>query len=1097
MVKTTSLTTAAINALTTGDSSILYNNQTRDLVLYSGSIGFVESSIFNLEINNINGECLILKNNSSLTNYVNFNVSNQGQLNIITNGSSKIVNIQNHNGSSEGLSLGGTLITATATELNKLSGVTATTQELNYVDTTPGTAEASKALVVDANRDIANIRNLQTENLTVNGTLVTSSATELNYNDIATIGTAEPAKALVVDMNKDISGINSLSATEITGEIQTASQPNITSVGTLTSLSTNSLTLNGTQVTATATELNKLSGATFNVSDLNKLSGVTATTSELNYVDTAPGIAEASKALVVDANRDITNIRNLQTENLTVNGTLVTSSATELNYNDIATIGIAEPAKALVVDMNKDISGINSLSANELSATEITGEIQTASQPNITSVGTLTSLSTNGLTLNGTQVTATATELNTMDGITATTSELNKLHGVTATTNEINKLSGLTSSTNELNILTGVTATYTELNVLDGITATTSELNYVDISTQGTAEASKALILDSNRDITNIRNLTATNLTGIIQTASQPNITSVGTLTGLTLSGALNVTNNTESTSSLTGALIVTGGAGIGGALNVGGAISATGNITGTLATASQPSITSVGTLTGLTASGAVNITNNTASTSSSTGALRVTGGAGIGGALNVGGTISATGNITGTLATASQPNITSVGTLTSLSTNSLTLNGTVITSTASELNWLDLTTGAGTAEASKALVLDSNRDITNIRNLTATNLTGTLQTASQPNITSVGTLTGLTSSGAVNITNNTTSTSSSTGALRVTGGAGIGGALNVGGIISAGSASKIISTGDTLFSIIADNTSTNMWPTLDFIRKNGASGSEIFGGDDYNDWRIQNRVGNLLFTVANNSFSNTVLTLNQSAAASFSSNLTVSGALMIGDSTDTGRFISALDNTQATTTSRFIAFGRTNSGGNQSELSFYWVSSGSGENALRLGFHSNTSVVTIRNDNQVFRGNNSSSFNTTSDIRLKKDIITANLNNCYTNIKNLRLVNYKWIDNNLQLKITNNLDKHLLGWIAQEVEEIIPDAVITISNNNINDCKTLNLDVIYQNLFGCVQKLINDKENLEIEINQLKEKNTQLENTIQNILTRLSNLEN
>lgn len=46
------------------------------------------------------------------------------------------------------------------------------------------------------------------------------------------------------------------------------------------------------------------------------------------------------------------------------------------------------------------------------------------------------------------------------------------------------------------------------------------------------------------------------------------------------------------------------------------------------------------------------------------------------------------------------------------------------VTASASEVNTLDLTTGAGTAEAGKAVVLDSNKDITGIRNISATSLT-------------------------------------------------------------------------------------------------------------------------------------------------------------------------------------------------------------------------------------------------------------------------------------------------------------------------------------------------------------------------------------
>lgn len=51
---------------------------------------------------------------------------------------------------------------------------------------------------------------------------------------------------------------------------------------------------------------------------------------------------------------------------------------------------------------------------------------------------------------------------------------------VTASASELNILDGATLSTAELNILDGVTATASELNALDGITATVTELNYTD-----------------------------------------------------------------------------------------------------------------------------------------------------------------------------------------------------------------------------------------------------------------------------------------------------------------------------------------------------------------------------------------------------------------------------------------------------------------------------------------------------------------------------------------------------------------------------------------------------------------------------------------
>jgi hypothetical protein len=56
------------------------------------------------------------------------------------------------------------------------------------------------------------------------------------------------------------------------------------------------------------------------------------------------------------------------------------------------------------------------------------------------------SLDLGSLILGGTTVTATAAELNIMDGVTATTAELNILDGVTATTAELNYVDGVTSA---------------------------------------------------------------------------------------------------------------------------------------------------------------------------------------------------------------------------------------------------------------------------------------------------------------------------------------------------------------------------------------------------------------------------------------------------------------------------------------------------------------------------------------------------------------------------------------------------------------------------------------------------------------------------
>ena len=112
------------------------------------------------------------------------------------------------------------------------------------------------------------------------------------------------------------------------------------------------------------------------------------------------------------------------------------------------------------------------------------------------------------INLDGTLITSTAAELNILDGVTSTAAELNILDGVTSTAAELNILDGVTATTAELNIMDGVTSTTAELNILDGVTSTAAELNLVDGITAGTVTASKAVIVDSNKDLTGLRNLT-------------------------------------------------------------------------------------------------------------------------------------------------------------------------------------------------------------------------------------------------------------------------------------------------------------------------------------------------------------------------------------------------------------------------------------------------------------------------------------------------------------------------------------------------------------------------------------------------------------
>ncbi len=76
------------------------------------------------------------------------------------------------------------------------------------------------------------------------GTLITATATELNYNDITTIGIAQASKALILDTNRDISNINSLSATNNINVIRTTNGECFTGTNGSTSLALHCATNN-------------------------------------------------------------------------------------------------------------------------------------------------------------------------------------------------------------------------------------------------------------------------------------------------------------------------------------------------------------------------------------------------------------------------------------------------------------------------------------------------------------------------------------------------------------------------------------------------------------------------------------------------------------------------------------------------------------------------------------------------------------------------------------------------------------------------------------------------------------------------------------
>ena len=283
-------------------------------------------------------------------------------------------------------------------------------------------------------------------------------------------------------------------------------------------------------VTSTYAELNILDGVTSTAAELNILDGVTATASELNYLDGAGpahgygGEAFAGKAVVLDGSKNISTIGTIGCGAITSTGSS-SFGATSFGDNDITNVGnialdsITADGSTITITGNTtfadgaydfDIASHDTSNGLKLGGTLVTA---TAAELNILDGVTSTAAELN--ILDG--VTSTAAELNILDGVTSTAVELNILDGVTATAADLNILVGVTSSNNELNILDGVTATAAELNILDGVTSTTAELNlldgvtslpsaaeldYLDITTLGTAEASKAVTVSAASKIT-------------------------------------------------------------------------------------------------------------------------------------------------------------------------------------------------------------------------------------------------------------------------------------------------------------------------------------------------------------------------------------------------------------------------------------------------------------------------------------------------------------------------------------------------------------------------------------------------------------------
>jgi len=169
--------------------------------------------------------------------------------------------------------------------------------------------------------------------------------------------------------------------------------------------------------------------------------------------------------------------------------------------------------------------------------------------------------------------------------------------------------------------------------------------------------------------------------------------------------------------------------------------------------------------------------------------------------------------------------------------------------------------------------------------------------------------------------------------------------------------------------------------------------------------------------------------------------------------------------------------------------------------------------------------------WSTTSDRRIKDNIVDADVDRCMKIFNGIRLKHYTWKYYND--KETNG-DNSQLGWIAQDCEEYFPKAIkynkferydedaynkylnsLSEEDRNklskdelekikekylivrLDDCMHINFDQLYKVHWGATASLTQKQNTMQEEINVLKEQNTLLQNTVDNMQKLLTTLQN
>ena len=125
-----------------------------------------------------------------------------------------------------------------------------------------------------------------------------------------------------------------------------------------------------------------------------------------------------------------------------------------------------------------------------------------------------------------------------------------------------------------------------------------------------------------------------------------------------------------------------------------------------------------------------------------------------------------------------------------------------------------------------------------------------------------------------------------------------------------------------------------------------------------------------------------------------------------------------------------------------------------------------------------VFKGNNGTAWDVTSDHRIKENVKKANLVICYDNVKNINLYRFNYTK---AFGNDTHKDRTQLGFIAQQVNLYYPKSITRgkrklDDNKDVPDLASIDITQVNFTLFGAVKQLIRVVEKQSNRIKRLEE---------------------